>query len=411
MKKFLLTILLGCTLTLCYPQLAWLKLPDYPGLGMVGSSYFSINGKGYMGIGFSSVNSGTTELYEYDATLNIWTQKASLPSGARYTCVPLVINNKGYIVSGYKNGPTKEVWEYDPATNQWLQKANFPGVGRTNAAGFTIGNKGYVGTGYSGGSSYTDFYEFDPVANTWTQKANFIGIARNGAAAFTIGNFGYLGIGNATNSIQNMDDFYKYDPVSNSWSQIASFPITHSSCPSTYATSTAGYVLCGYYYQTSGITHNPLNTLYRYDPFADEWELSGTFRGLPRGYTGGFSIGNDIYIAGGSQSNDGNGNLMLSDLWKLSNGLTLMQFNPNGSSDFKIYPNPAIDYITIETGSQSRHLDHIRVYDSSGKLVMKTELNDVTHAEVDVTSLRAGIYFVELITKEKEVLDSRFIKQ
>ena len=410
MKKINLTLIFLFLFFSGFAQLAWLKLADFPGNGWVGTSYFSINGKGYVGLGFSASNLGTTEMYEYDPASNVWTQKASIP-GARYTCVPLVINNKGYIVSGYKSGATKEVWEYDPATNVWTQKALFPGVGRTNAAGFIIGNKGYVGTGYAGGQSYVDFYEFDPVANTWTQKADFIGAPRNGAATFTIGNYGYLGIGNATNSTSNLPDFFRYDPVANSWSQISDFPITHSSCPSTYSTSSAGYVLCGYYWQQTGITHNPLNTLYKYDPVNDEWTLPGTFRGYPRGYAGSFQVGNDIYIMGGAQSNDGDANLMLHDLWKLSNGLTLMQEDPTGSTDFKIYPNPATENIYVETGSQTERLDHIRIYDSAGRLVMQKQLNNQYKDEINVSSLNTGLYFVELITKDKQVLDSRFVKK
>ena len=102
---------------------------------------------------------------------------------------------------------------------------------------------------------------------------------------------------------------------------------------------------------------------------------------------------------------------MLRDFWKLSNGLTLMQFDPSSSTDFIIYPNPATDIINVETGSSVKHLDHIRIYDSGGKLVMNKQLNELSKEQINITSLNAGIYFVELVTKEKEVLDSRFIKK
>ncbi|CAN5569082.1 hypothetical protein BH11BAC1_BH11BAC1_06730 [soil metagenome] len=410
MKKLTLFLFFLICFANSHAQLAWLQLANFPGNGMVGTSFFSINGKGYVGLGFTTSVIGTTEMYEYDPAGNSWTQKASLPGGARYGCVSLMINNKGYIISGYKSGLTKEVWEYDPATNMWAQKTNFPGAGRTNAAGFVIGNKGYVGTGYASGTSYTDFYEFDPVANSWTQKASYGGSARNTAGAFSIGNKGYLGMGNATGSISNYNDFYEYDPVANSWTQKADFPITYIDCPSTYSTNTSGFMLCGYYYQTSGITHNPLNTLYKYDPVANDWSLTGTFRGLPRGYAAGFAIGNDMYIGTGSQSNDGDPNLMLRDFWKLSNGMTLMITDPTTGTDLSVYPNPTSSTLFIKGDLLGKKLVSMRLYNSAGQLIKTESIRNNSDA-IDVSILSAGNYFIEFITKDNEVLDSRFNKQ
>ena len=177
----------------------------------------------------------------------------------------------------------------------------------------------------------------------------------------SIGNKGYIGLGNNTNSTSNFRDFYEYDPVNDTWTQRSDFPIPYVVRPCTYSSATSGYVLCGYYYQSSGITHNPLNMLYSYDPSNDTWTLAGTFPGLPRGYAGGFSIGNDIYIGCGGQNNQLSP--MFNDVWKLSNGLTSRVAEIGSSTDFSVWPNPAVDVIHFGKEVAGKKLQSLRIYE------------------------------------------------
>ncbi len=388
-------------------QLSWLQLPDFPGGNRFAVSAFSINGKGYIGMGVDSLAQGYSELYEFDPTTNSWTQKSSLPSTGRWACGSFTIGSKAYIACGALTGGsrTNQLWEYDQPTDTWTQKANFAGSARQSPACFSIGNYGYLGTGYIGSSSVTDFYEYDQPNNTWTLKSPFPGVARNGAAGFAIGNAGYIGIGNGTNSTSYYKDLFAYDVVTNSWTQKADFTLPYVNSTSTYSTASSAYVLCGYYYQYTGISHNPMNMLYKYDGISDAWTLEGTFPGLPRGYAGGFSLNNDIYIGAGSQSNDLSGRI-LKDFWKLSNGLTLKITNPDTYNDFIIYPNPAGDKIQIESKLNDL-VQLIRFFDSTGRLIESS----VYKNQIDVSNLSSGLYFIEAITKSGKVLDGRFIKQ
>jgi N-acetylneuraminic acid mutarotase len=86
---------------------------------------------------------------------------------------------------------------------------------RNSAVGFSIGNKGYVGTGYGDGPTlYNDFWEWDQVSNVWTQNVNFGGMARNAAVGFSIGNKGYVGTGvTGINPNYAFQDFWEYDPT------------------------------------------------------------------------------------------------------------------------------------------------------------------------------------------------------
>lgn len=408
MKKFTLISFLMCCSLLSMAQLSWLQIPDFPGTPRRGAVSFSINGLGYTGLGLLGTGQGETDMYAYDPISNTWSQKADFPATGRFGCVTFVIGGKAYVCTGSTGAPSADLWEYDATGNTWTAKASYPGGLRESAAGFSVGGKGYVGTGYAGGNSYTDFYEYDPVMDMWNQRASFPGPARNGSAAFSIGTKGYIGLGNNTNSTSNFRDFYEYDPGTDTWAQKADFPIPYVVEPCTYSSTTSGYVLCGYYYQGVGITHNPLNMFYRYDQQQDAWTLEGTFPGYPRGYASGFLLNDDIYIGVGGQTNTFAP--MFNDFWKLSNGALLSVGNVSHDQDFGMYPNPANHSIQVGQEMTGKKLDHIRIYNSIGKMVMTKKLDDAKQS-IDVSSLSGGLYFVELITAKGEVMDSRFIKQ
>ena len=75
-------------------------------------------------------------------------------------------------------------------------------------------------------------------------------------------------------------------------------------------------------------------------------------------------------------------------------------------SRIAIYPNPASDIIAIETANARV----IKIFNSLGKLVYKsTEIRELS--TVPITSFSAGVYYVEVITKEGKKLVEKFIKK
>jgi N-acetylneuraminic acid mutarotase len=387
-------------------QLSWLKLPDFPGGNRFAVSSFSINGKGYIGLGVDSTTQGYSDLYEFDPISNQWAQKTSLPGTGRWATGVFVIGTKAYIACGAINGGsrTNQLWEYDQPTDTWTQKTSFIGSVRQSPATFSIGNKGYLGTGYIGSGSVNDFYEYDQATDTWSQKSDFPGIVRNGSAGFSIGSTGYVGMGNGNNSTNYYQDLYSYEPNTDTWTQKADFTLPYVNSMCTYSSANSAYILCGYYYQFTGVSHNPLNMLYKYDSGSDSWTLEGTFPGLPRGYAGGFSLNNDIYIGAGSQSNDLTGRV-LNDFWKLSNGLTLKISDIDSYNDFVIYPNPSQEKIEIRNTTGEIILLS-RIYDSIGRLIETSYSKD----NINISKFNNGLYFIEIVTKSGRVLDGRFIK-
>ncbi|MBV9963041.1 MAG: T9SS type A sorting domain-containing protein [Parafilimonas sp.] len=181
---------------------------------------FSINNNGYV------LRGDTTLFYQYNTQTNKWTKKANFPGGKRNGATAFTINKKGYIGMGGTiryNPAYKDFYEYDPSTNAWTRKANFPGGIRTDAVGFSIGKFGYAGTGNGdanaspNGNGSIDFYRYSPANDKWVRMADFIGGARHLAAAFTINGKGYVGTGDddythVNNPSGTHGDFYEYTP-------------------------------------------------------------------------------------------------------------------------------------------------------------------------------------------------------
>ena len=191
----------------------WTRKADVAGGARYGAFGFSIGNRGYVGMGIVNY-AALTDFWEYDPDLDTWIQKANFGGTWHVFTVGFSIGSKGYVGTGQGTEGnrlfTKDFWEYDPTLNTWTQKADFGGTTRENAVGFSIGNKGYIGTGqeHATWASAKDFWEYDPALNTWTQRPDFGGTARSGAVGFSIGSKGYIGTaGGGTN------DFWEYDPA------------------------------------------------------------------------------------------------------------------------------------------------------------------------------------------------------
>ncbi len=207
----------------------WQQKAALPGTnpGCTHGVAFSINGKGYVGLGIGTDGNYKKELYEYDPASDSWNQMADLPAVAREGSACFVINNKAYIVGGADISRKSDFWEYDPATNAWASKGTSPLGPIIYAAGFSINGKGYMMGGYPDNSQdnvTNKMFEYDPVTNTWAQKTSFPGTARQSHVAFVINNRGYCGLGTSKFYSTRYNDFFSYDPVTGTWQPEAVFP-------------------------------------------------------------------------------------------------------------------------------------------------------------------------------------------
>ena len=129
-----------------------------------GGIAFTIDSKGYFGIGDLIGNGYINSFYMYDPISNTWTKKSDFPGELRSSAIGFSLpNGKGYVGMGYSDKYLKDMWEYDPVTNQWTRIEDFPGSERYDPVVFIIGSKVYIGTGYSNGIHLKDFWVFDPM--------------------------------------------------------------------------------------------------------------------------------------------------------------------------------------------------------------------------------------------------------
>ncbi|KAA9325989.1 Ig-like domain-containing protein [Adhaeribacter soli] len=199
----------------------WTQKSDFPGTARANAIGFSIGSLGYVGTGIRSNTSGSVftlfdDFWEFNPTTNTWLQKASIPGNERWAAVGFTINSKGYVGLGSDNtGFKNDLREYNPATNTWTTKATFGGAARNSAVAFVLGTKAFVGTGlirspFNSTYKTADIWQYDPVTNTWIQKPSIPGLERDGAVAFNIGSKGYLGTG--TTIFGESSSFFEYTP-------------------------------------------------------------------------------------------------------------------------------------------------------------------------------------------------------
>jgi N-acetylneuraminic acid mutarotase len=262
---------------------------------------FSIGTKGYIGTGKNSNGAFTKDFWEYDPTLDVWTQKANFGGHERFAAVGFSIGTMGYIGTGIHSTPSApdtsytDFWEYNPITNIWIKKADFIGSARYSAIGFAISDKGYLGTGVDVNGIKKDFFEYNPGSNTWSQKADFGGTARASAKGFSIGSKGYIGTGYGADYTK---DFWEYDPSSNTWVQRADFGGAPRYEGVGFSIGSKGYLGLGLQQNV-----NYSDDFWEYNPTNNSWRQMSEFLGGPRIEAVAFSIGSKSYVGMGL-SND-----------------------------------------------------------------------------------------------------------
>ncbi|NQV53218.1 MAG: T9SS type A sorting domain-containing protein [Flavobacteriales bacterium] len=70
-------------------------------------------------------------------------------------------------------------------------------------------------------------------------------------------------------------------------------------------------------------------------------------------------------------------------------------------SDWKVFPNPAMDVITLSCGLVSNGLTEVRMYNTAGQQVLQQSFSG-TNVDVRVAYLATGVYFLEISSVERD---------
>jgi N-acetylneuraminic acid mutarotase len=112
------------------------------------------------------VKYATVEMY--DPGSDTWFTKAPM-NHARFGAVAGVVNNKIYVIGGWRGSALDYVEEYDPVNDTWTDKQSIPEpVAMAGSA--VVEGKIYVIGGINDTDVLSSVYEYDPAADTWMQK-------------------------------------------------------------------------------------------------------------------------------------------------------------------------------------------------------------------------------------------------
>lgn len=340
---FLCLLVLACVFA--QAQGAWTQKANFGGTARRGAVGFSVNGKGYMGLGIDAAGplSFQNDMWEYDPGANTWTQVANFPGAPRAWASSFSIGNFGYIATGYDSVRYfRDVWEYDPAGNSWLEKNSIVEDSTAYSAAFSVNNKGYIGTGIGTAGYVKSFWEHEPAGNSTVLSNFFGGSSREGALGFASTTKGYITTGKDSSGYRN--DLWQYDPSLNSWTQKANFPGIPREKAVGFAVGNKGYVGTGINGTFS------MNDFWQYDAGMNVWSSLAAFPASSRSEAAGFSIGSNGYVGTGV---DGGG--VNNDFWEFAPPCLLINTAStnvfcNGDSDgtataLPYSGNPAYSYM------------------------------------------------------------------
>jgi len=228
----------------------WTPIPNFQGFPVSNAVCFTIDNRAYVGTG--NYYNPRSEWYLFDPSSfydandadALW-RTTSFPNSnmlGREGAIAFSVNGRGYFGLGLDSDGNflNDFYEFTPkpdihSVNEgvWDSKKPFPGAPRANAVGFRIDDQGFVGTGdnitawdasgnATAGDAMSDFYQYDPFNNIWYTLADYT-INQNNttpkkitrAVGFysTSDDVGYIGFGYVVQSgTHTQEDLWYYRP-------------------------------------------------------------------------------------------------------------------------------------------------------------------------------------------------------
>lgn len=150
-----------------FEQEARAPLPEKPGI----MATFSLGETGYV---VNQVLGSQPHVFAYDSQKDTWTRKADFPGTQRSRGIAFSVNGKGYFGLGTATDQRglRDIWQYDPATDKWQYLTDYPGQGNRYLVVWSGPKRAYLGWGYESQTEVgapghrlvgcTDFWGFAP---------------------------------------------------------------------------------------------------------------------------------------------------------------------------------------------------------------------------------------------------------
>lgn len=379
-----------CTIT-AFAQNAWVQQNDFP-LETFGRASFVLQDEAY--VVTKNVGDAESEMYRYNESADTWTFITALPNGY---LAPFVLNDLVYFPAYDQTGnQSVDLWEYDVFNDVWVQKNDVVDEYFTFGDGsmhtYVVNGEVYI---LFPGKEPDDFYKYDAIADTWTAVAQHPAEIDSGVISFSIGDKAYTVFGDQDIG-QQINSLWEYDTTGDVWAQKEDFPSAFRTHPAAFVINDLAYVGTGYY-------GSPTNVFYRYDPFADAWELIEQC-GYKTERSFSFVVNGYGYIGVGGKDNGAGGATPQNEVWRLDPDF--LSVDAFAKADVNIYPNPVIDQISIET---TEEIETLRLFNMLGQVVIQS--STLTVLNTQIPNVRAGMYVLQVTTTDQKTGTYRLLKQ
>lgn len=252
--------------------------------GRACAAVFVVADKAYIIGGRLSDGTYCDHILCYNIADDEWTDLGAAPFKPRVNATACTLNGKGYVGLGFAGGSIyddknryTDFWQFDPQNNQWQQLADFPSP--NSDRGVALTEDGYIHIGYAFAHNYRrDFYTYDIADNSWQMIEQHIGDFDYPSRAFaacgaTCSGRHFVGTGFRKESLDFWAEFF---PQEARWRKCKEVPGGGRHDAACTATDNYIYVVGGCHYGDPLTNGYYFDDILRYSPATDEWAMCAT---------------------------------------------------------------------------------------------------------------------------------------
>ncbi|MEE6489555.1 hypothetical protein FKM82_015612 [Ascaphus truei] len=243
----------------------WIQGSDMPDHTRESYSSTSLGPNMYITGGYRTDNiEALNTVWIYNAEADEWTEGCPMLQARYYHC-SVTLSGCVYVLGGYRKGaPAQEAESYDPLKKKWVPIANMiKGVG--NATACVLRDVIYVSGGhygYRGSCTYDKIQSYHADINEWS-VLSVCPHPEYGLCSIALQNKLYF-VGGQTTTTDC------YDLENNIWTEMSPTMERRMEC--------GAVIMNGFIYITGGYSYSKgtyLQSIEKYNPEADKWELVG----------------------------------------------------------------------------------------------------------------------------------------
>ena len=380
------------------------------------------------GIDSTKLYSGITRAsMRYNTMSEQWTMIPSLPDTlGKIASAANTINNIIYITGGYHvfpNSPfelsSDKIHRFDPEINDYLADGTpMPHAIDDHVQAVWNDSLLFIITGWSDTGNVPFVQVYNPGTDSWqeaTSTPNNGNYKTFGASGVIIGNEIFYNGGAAGSSFNSTNRLRHgvinpIDPTDITWDLLEDNPGDKGYRMASVSIDNKVFWIggSGVTYNFNGIAYNgsggvpPLHRILSYDIIDQTWneELNQPFgvmdlRGVAK------ISDSEFVICGGMTADQEVTNKAFLISIDSSVGIELTK-----NSDFSVYPNPVKRNQPINIRTINDHkIVGCKIYNNSSQLMLNSEINNCNgnNLEINQVGLKAGIYYLQLITQKGEV--------